>query len=142
MTKKEGKPKSKAMTRADIQKTLIDNFISMQKVLTNLAIRFDELSTNISKMLQLFEISAKSFAEKYSGDISGGQTEVDKEFLKKLDSLLEQNKVISKGIMLMEDRIKERSNPGMQQFQRPQMQRETGTIEGMPNMPRRNIPRY
>ena len=41
------------------------NFISLQKVLTNLSGRFDELSDNMSKLLQLFEISAKTFAEKY-----------------------------------------------------------------------------
>lgn len=138
MTKKEVATKHKVLTKAELEQTLLDNFVNLQKVLTNLAIRFDELSTNISKMLQLFEISAKSFAEKYSGDTSVNQTEVDKEFLKKLDSLLEQNKVISKGIMLMEDRIKERANP-MQQFSQQPMQREAGM---MGNIPRKPLPRY
>ena len=138
MIKKEIAKKPKVMTKAELEQTLIDNFINLQKVLTNLAIKFDELSSNISKMLQLFEISAKSFAEKYSGEAPINQMDVDKEFLKKLDSLLEQNKVISKGIMLMEDRIKERTNPTMQQFPQ-QMQRETGMIG---NMPRKALPRY
>lgn len=138
MIKKEGAKKPKVMSKGELEQTLIDNFISLQKVLTNLAIKFDELSSNISKMLQLFEISAKSFAEKYSGEAPINQMDVDKEFLKKLDSLLEQNKVISKGIMLMEDRIKERTNPPMQQFPQ-QIQRETGMIG---NMPRKSLPRY
>ena len=41
----------------NIEKALIDNFISMQKVLTNLAIKFDNLSEQITKLLELFEIS-------------------------------------------------------------------------------------
>ena len=42
---------------------------------------------------------------------------VDQEFLKKLDSLLDQNKTISKGIMMMEDRIRNRTK-GMQPMMR------------------------
>ena len=90
----------------DINQVLLDNFINLQKVLTNLAVKFEDLSNNISKLLQLFELSAKSLAEK-----PGKNPEIDQEFLKKLDSLLEQNKVISKGIMLMEDRIRGRAQP-------------------------------
>jgi len=101
-------PKKKPMTKAELEKTLIDNFINLQKVLTNLAVKFDELSSNMSKMMQLFEISAKSFAEKYSREETGKS---DKELLKRLDSLLDQNKTIAKGILLMEDRIKNRASP-------------------------------
>ncbi len=54
--------------------------------------------------MQLFEISAKSFADRNS-DKSG----LDQEFLKKLDTLLDQNKTISKGIMMMEERIRSRT---------------------------------
>jgi len=98
------KAKKKKPSREEIDQALIDNFINLQRVLTNLAVKFDELSNNISKLLQLFEISAKSFAEK------PGKSGIDEDFLKKLDSLLEQNKVISKGIMLMEERIKGRTS--------------------------------
>mgnify|MGYP001573294857 CR=1 FL=1 len=90
----------------DINQVLLDNFINLQKVLTNLAVKFEDLSNNISKLLQLFELSAKSLADK-----PGKNPEIDQEFLKKLDSLLEQNKVISKGIMLMEDRVRNRMQP-------------------------------
>jgi len=113
MIKKEGVRKKRKMTKEEIEKALIENFINMQKVLTNLSVKFEDLSNNISKLLQLFEISAKTFNEKYSGDLT--QSDVDKEFLRKLDSLLEQNKVIAKGIMLMEERIREKS--GQQNFQ-------------------------
>lgn len=108
MVKKAGESqKKKSMKKAELEQTLINNFANLQKVLTNLAIKFDDLSINISKLLELFEISAKSFAEKYPKSIT--QTGVDKEFIKKLDSLLDQNKTISKGIMMMEEKIKSRT---------------------------------
>ena len=61
-------------------------------------------------MLELFEISAKSFAE----NGPGRQGDVDKDFLKKLDSLLDQNKTISKGIMLMEERVRNKTMPSIE----------------------------
>ncbi|MEM0465593.1 MAG: hypothetical protein QXW97_02735 [Candidatus Pacearchaeota archaeon] len=118
MASKEETPKKdlkevqkKPMTKEELQEALIHNFIKLQKALTNIAVKFDELSTNISKLLQLFEISAKSFAEKYSSiENDEKKGDIDKEFIKKLDTLLEQNKIISKGIMLIEERIRERNN--------------------------------
>jgi len=107
--------KKKTMNKQDINQILIDNFTNLQKVLTNLSIKFDDLSTNISKLLQLFEISAKSFAEKYSDKKPGEQInqlqQVDTQYLHKLDSLLDQNKTIAKGIMLMEQKIRQRNSP-------------------------------
>jgi hypothetical protein len=104
MTKKTGGQKK--MTKAELEEALINNFANLQKVLTHLAGKFDELSTNMSKMLQLFEISAKTFSEKQN---LGGSKE-DKQLLERLDSLLDQNKTIAKGILLMEGKIKERSS--------------------------------
>jgi len=108
--------KKKVMTKVELEETLINNFTNLQKVLTNLAFKFEDLSNNISKLLQLFEISAKSFAEKHTSKETEGKTEeqekkrkeTDKEYLRKLDSLLDQNKTIAKGIMLMEGKIRQR----------------------------------
>ncbi len=109
MVKRDEGFKKKKMTKAELEEVLIENFINLQKVLTNLSVKFDELSSNMSKMLQLFEISAKSFADKYSGDEIKSSGNVDKDFLDKLDSLLDQNKTISKGIMMMEERVRGRA---------------------------------
>ena len=91
--------KPKKLTKAELERQLIDNFVNLQNVLTNLSIKFDALSDNISKLLQLFEISAKSFVEKLPemGGATGISKEKDKEFLSKVDTLLEQNKTIAKG---------------------------------------------
>ena len=110
--------KEKRKSQTEIEQALIDNFINLQKVLTNLSIKFDGLSGNISKLLQLFEISAKSFTEKYpKRDIKEieEKEKADKEFLKKLDSLMDQNKTIARGIMLMEEQIRNRNEPELEE---------------------------
>ena len=111
IVKKTVVPKTKKLTRAEVDKQLIDNFVNLQKVLTNLSVKFDVLSDNISKLLQLFEISARSFVEKLP-EMEKGKTgvskEKDKEFLNKVDTLLEQNKTIAKGLTLMEEKLRDR----------------------------------
>jgi len=116
-TEKEKKPKrnAKATTKVSdmhINKALIDNFINLQKVMTNLAVKFDDLSNNIEKLLNLFEISAKDIASRNS-NVNENQRESDNDFLQKLDSLLDQNKTISKGIMMMEERVRNRAHAPM-----------------------------
>jgi len=122
MAKKSGKKKSseKKLNKAELEKMLIENFVNLQKVLTNLSVKFDMLSDQISKLLQLFEISAKSFVETQSPNI--GVKEKDKEFLNKLDTLLDQNKTIARGLTLMEEKLRERiygHPPNMEGQERP-----------------------
>jgi len=80
-----------------VEKVLVENFVSLQHIMTNLAVKFDNLSNQISKLLELFEISAKTLAER-------GIDEKEKKVVEKLDSLLEQNKVIAKGLALLHER--------------------------------------
>lgn len=99
-----GKPKP--LTNKEIQLALIDNFVHMQKVLTNLTIKFDNLSENMSRLLGLFEISAKTFIEKQEPSPIE-----EKDTLKKLDVLLEQNKTIANGLTLIEEKIRHKIYP-------------------------------
>ena len=141
MIQKEGDVKKKSMSKQELEEALLNNFINLQKVLTNLSIKFDDLSGNISKLLNLFEISARSFAEKYSDD-NKGENKSDKELLGKLDSLMDQNKIIAKGIMLMEDRIKQR-NTLPQSMSQPQAQDNSGFDNRFDGMQRsKPIPRF
>lgn len=87
-----------------VEKVLIENFVSLQKVMTNMAVKFDNLSNQISKLLELFEISAKTLAEK---DYETKDREEAKKIAEKLDNLLDQNKVIAKGIALLHERNSE-----------------------------------
>ncbi|KHO55254.1 MAG: hypothetical protein QT10_C0004G0041 [archaeon GW2011_AR19] len=41
--------------KKSVEKILVENFVSLQKVMTNLSVKFDELSSQISKLLELFE---------------------------------------------------------------------------------------
>lgn len=83
-----------------VEKALIENFISTQRVLVNLSIKIDGLATQISKLLELFEISAKALAEKnfrMSGDMG------NEKIVQKIDTLLDQNKIIARGLTLMHE---------------------------------------
>jgi len=100
-TKKPSKTTSTRKISTETNKILIENFVNLQKVFTNLATKLDNLSDNITKLLQLFEISARSFAEKQ-------ELGSDKEFLDKLNTLMDQNKTIAKGLTLMEEKLKHR----------------------------------
>jgi len=111
-----------------LNQILIENFVSLQKAMTNLAIRFETMSEQISKLLNLFEISAKSFSER-TGNV-GPESEKDLEFLSKLDKLLEQNKVIAKGITLMEEKVRERTT--MPARPEPRFQPTRYPIPGIP----------
>lgn len=102
--KKSSKPK--APTSKEIEMQLIENFVKMQRVMANLSVKFDVLSENMTKLLQLFEIAAKSFVQKEEEGMHG-----DKDLLLKLDTLLEQNKTIATGLTLMEEKVRHRLEP-------------------------------
>lgn len=98
------KPKTSPRNKK-IEDSLIKNMIELQKIQTNMAEQFEKLSRDISQLLALFELTARNFAKK-SAPI--GEIEKDKEFLDKIDTLLEQNKILAKGLTLMEERLRER----------------------------------
>mgnify|MGYP001597789853 CR=1 FL=1 len=100
-------------------KILVENFVSLQRVMTNLSIKFDNLAEQISKLLQLFEISAKALAEKEFSLEKGDKS--SKKVLEKIDTLLEQNKIIARGLTLMHEKNAETPSP-IQRF-RPQIQK-------------------
>lgn len=90
-------------TEVKVEKILIENFVSLQKVMANLSIKFDNLANQISKLLELFEISAKTLAEKDFG--LEKDTRDNKKIIEKMDNLLDQNKTIAKGLTLIHERI-------------------------------------
>ena len=103
---------------SNIDKVLIENFITLQRVMTNLSLKFDNLSSQISKLLQLFEITAKTIAK---GDFKPENSQNPKEVLKKLDSLPEQNKTIARGLTLMHEFNSQKRLPSHTEFQEERM---------------------
>jgi hypothetical protein len=105
VTKKIEKGPNKKSNKSDekLEKILIENFISMQKVMTHLITKFDSLETKFSGLLELFESSAKSLAEKEINLELEGNEEKQQEILNELQKVLDQNKLIAKGITLMHE---------------------------------------
>jgi len=105
MKKEASSNKKKRLTQREMQEILIENFVGLQKAMTNLSIKFESLSDQTSKLLQIFEISAKNFMK-----AGGTNPEESKDILDKIDSLLDQNKTIAKGLVLIEEKVRN-TNP-------------------------------
>ncbi len=82
-----------------VERILVENFVSLQKVMTNLSLKFDNLASQISKLLDLFEISAKTLAEKEFSL----ENKDNKKILEKIDNIVDQNKVIARGLALLHE---------------------------------------
>lgn len=114
-----------------VEDKLVENLIQLQKVHADLAVKFDKLSNQISTLLTLFEASARTIAN----NPAVGATEKDKAFLDKIDKLLDQNKLIAKGLTLMDGRMRDRLHintpaPQTQSFQNsPQSMQQSMTQE-------------
>ncbi len=97
ISKKNVKPKK----NKEVERILIENFVGLQRVMTKLSERFDHLSGKISELLELFEESAKVLVKK---EIELGKSDKYKEeLLNKVEKLLEQNKIIAKGLTLIHE---------------------------------------
>jgi hypothetical protein len=98
---------------ANSQKLLLENFISLQKILTNLTVKIDETDKKLSKMLELFEAASKSYGQGRMAPSAGVPQAVQdarlKEIAGKIDILMEQNRDIAKGIILLEQVTSERT---------------------------------
>ncbi|MEK6845021.1 MAG: hypothetical protein AABX44_02075 [Nanoarchaeota archaeon] len=86
--------------KGNLEMKLIENFVSLQKVMTNLSVKFDDLSSQISKLLELFELSATALAKK---DINFTKPLDEEKIVNKLNNILEQNKTIARGLALMSE---------------------------------------
>jgi hypothetical protein len=98
----------KKQTRANVIKPrstedlLVENFVSLQKVMVNLSSKFDNLSKRMESLLDLFEISAKALAEK---DININAKSGDsRKVMEKIDTLVDQNKIIARGLTLLHEK--------------------------------------
>ncbi len=86
-----------------VERALIENFIGLQKVMVGLSAKFDSLSSQISSLLQLFEISAKSLARKELASPSATNGLEAKKVMEKLDHLSAQAGLIGRGLALIHE---------------------------------------
>ena len=96
-----------------IDRALIENFIALQKVMVNLSAKFDNLSGQISKLLELFEISAKSLARK-DFEETGRSSKDTERILEKLNNISQQAGLIGKGLALIHETKSEGAETGLQ----------------------------
>lgn len=93
-------------TEVKVERILVENFVSLQKVLVNLSVKMENLTTKISKLLEIFELSAKALAEKdFDFERGGKEDPHSKKILENIDKLLDQNKLLAKGLTLVHDRF-------------------------------------
>jgi len=123
-TKKPVVPSKKPQT----EKILIENFIALQKVNTNLSIKFDKLTNQISSLLELFEVSAKTLAEK-DFDIQKEHKD-NKQIIEKIDNLLEQNRTIARGVALVHEGPERRPTYSPQRTMQSPVPEQAQNIEG------------
>ena len=140
--KKEGVPEKVHERRMHLEEKLIENLVELQKVHTNLAEKFDRLAEQITSLLTLFEGAAQSFARNPINNVS----DKDREFLEKIDKLLDQNKTIAKGLTMMEERIREKVVPTKEssQSENTEQQSQEGSDEAanIPSIANRPLPKF
>jgi len=103
------KKKNKRKTLVSVEKSgkniehiLMQNSVEMQKIMTKLIERFENLSNKISELLELFEDSAKILVKK---EIETGKIDhLNEELLEKINKLMDQNKVIARGLSLIHEK--------------------------------------
>lgn len=110
--KKTKKKASKRKSRVSVEKVqiemqpiLVENFVALQKVMVNLSAKLDNQNTQLTRLLNLFELSAKSLAKK-GFKLEGSEAGIpSKEVMDKLGELSEQNKVIARGMTLIHETV-------------------------------------
>lgn len=110
-----------------VEKILVENFVSLQKIMTHLSIKLDGLTTQISKLLTLFELSAKALADKnFDPDHTKPKdNKNEKKIMEKLDNLAGQNKVIARGLTMIHEKEPK-------QFKAPEFRPEPGLTPPTP----------
>jgi len=100
MDEKEGESSSKTV------ELFVENSIALQKVLTDVAVSMDNLAKEVKSLVDMFEEAGKSFvSEKHKFEGGIGK---DEGLVGKLDSLVQQNKTIAKGLVLLEKTMREK----------------------------------
>jgi len=97
---KKGAEKISLSSNKNKEKILFENLIALQKVLINLSGKIGELTGKISKLLELFESSAKAIANK---EFNFPKQVNEEKINSKLDDIINQNKTIAKALSLIHE---------------------------------------
>lgn len=99
------------MAKKEAIDLLLENTIALQKTLASLATELKALNKKVSELFELFEAASAAFKE--------GSTEakVPSNISEKIDILIEQNKTLAKGLLLLEKTV--RAKPETVSLTRP-----------------------
>lgn len=86
----------------DLVSSLIQHDISLQKKTVELITSFNSLSERIDKFLNVFEKAASRIE----------RGEIEEPLAKKLEALIDQNKTIARGLLLLERYVREKTTVG------------------------------
>jgi len=86
------------MTKQEIIEKLVENNIKLQKTSTDLLISMNNLTKKVDELVEIFKKAAEHIEK----------GEIKEPLARKLTDLLEQNKRIAQGLILLEKFVRER----------------------------------
>ncbi len=89
------------MADEDVIKQLLRNDVMLQKKMTDLILSISNLTKRVDGLVSIFEEAAKNVT-------SFNENEEIKPLLDKLDSLADQNKVIARGLIALEQYVRDK----------------------------------
>ena len=93
------------MAKGDDMDVLVQNQIELQKILADLSLEVKNLTSELSTLVELFREASKTLNdEKISKDI---EKEDMKNIGDKVETLVDQNRTIAKGLLLMESAMRD-----------------------------------
>lgn len=105
MVQKKSASTGKRMTKSQKDDLLIENFVGLQKAMTHLSLKFENLSDNLSKLLEVLELSARNYLTNEAPKDSSSP-----ELIKQVNYLIDQNKAIAEGLLLIDDTIRKKQS--------------------------------
>ena len=85
---------------------LIENSVALQKVLTDVAVSLNQLTKELRQLLELMKEAGKTIGEEKAAQAIA--EEDSKKVMGKLDNLMDQNRTIARGLVLLESSMKEK----------------------------------
>ena len=105
MVKKKSVSRTRGLTKSQKEELLIENFVGLQKAMTHLSMKFEKLSDNLSKLLEVLEMSAKNYLSEEAPKNASSS-----ELLKQVNYLIDQNKALAEGLLLIDDTIRKKQS--------------------------------
>lgn len=107
----EKQEKQKSLSATEKYETtirlLIENSIALQKKLIELVEAINETNSKLNNVLDLIENASKEIVKKEK-ERAKTKREGESELANKLDELIKQNKIIARGLILLEKYVKEK----------------------------------